>query len=135
MQLKRIGLWLFLVIVIGSVFGWKVWQRQSGTSTPPISQVKGPAVILFRGDNDPGCQAIYQLVDEAAARRDKQIHFTQLDWSDDNPLIKEYRIRFLPTVVFVNQQDKEVGRIVGEGPAVQQQLKRTLTRIDDLLLK
>jgi thioredoxin-related protein len=50
-------------------------------------------------------------------------------------LIKKYQIRFLPTVVFVDQQDKEVARIVGESPAVQQKLKQTLTHIDELLLQ
>ncbi|MGD8593877.1 MAG: thioredoxin family protein [Gammaproteobacteria bacterium] len=139
MQLKRIGPWLLLAIIIGSVFGLKYWRQQSVSNAPPLPQVKGPAVILFRGDNSPSCQAIHRLVDDAAVQRDKQrgkqIHFAQLDWSDDNPLIKKYQIRFLPTVVFVDQQDKEVARIVGESPAVQQKLKQTLTHIDELLLQ
>ena len=135
MLLKRTGLWLLLIIVIGTVFGWKLRQKQSVTNAPPIAQVKGPAVILFRGDNDPGCQTIYRLVDEAASRHDKQIQFVRLDWSDDNSLIKKYQIRFLPSVVFVDKQDKEIDRIVGESPAVQQKLKQTLTHIDELLLQ
>ena len=135
MQLKRIGPWLLLAIIIGSVFGLKYWRQQSVSNAPPLPQVKGPAVILFRGDNSPSCQAIHRLVDEAAARQSKKIHFAQLDWSDDNPLIKKYQIRFLPTVVFVNQQDKEVARIVGESPAVQQKLKQALDHVDELLLQ
>lgn len=133
MQVKRIGLGLLIVIIVGTAFGWKVWQQRSASSSQPLTQVKGPAVILFRGDNSPSCQAIHHLVDEAAARHSKQINFTQLDWSADNPLIKQYQIRFLPTVVFVDHHNKEVGRIVGESPAVQQKLGQALSHVEDLL--
>lgn len=133
MQLKRIGLGLLIVAIIGAVFGWKAWQQHSASVSQPLTRVKGPAVIVFRGDNSPSCQAIHHLVDEAAARHSKQINFTQLDWSADNPLIKQYQIRFLPTVVFVDHHNKEVGRIVGESPAVQQKLAQALAQIDDLL--
>ncbi|WP_455220604.1 thioredoxin family protein [Kaarinaea lacus] len=135
MLLKRIGPWLLLVVIVGIVFALKAWQQRSESTVPSVNNIKGPAVILFRGDNSPSCQAIHKLVDEAAARHDKQVHFVQLDWSDDNPLIKKYRIQFLPTVVFVNEQNKEVGRIVGESPAVQQKLKQALIQIDDLVLR
>lgn len=133
MQLKRLGLWLFIPIIFGAAFGWKAWQHLSAPNTPMPTQVKGPAVILFRGDNSPSCQAIHRLVNEAAARHGKQVHFAQLDWSADNPLIKHYQIHFLPTVVFVDRHDKEVGRIVGESPAVQQKLAQALAQIEDLL--
>lgn len=135
MQVKRVGLWLLIVVIVGTVFGWKVWQQHTASSSQLLTQVEGPAVILFRGDNSSSCQAVHHLVDEAAARYGKQIHFVQLDWSADNPLIKQYQIRFLPTVVFVDRHDNEVGRIVGESPAVQDKLARALTRLEDLLRK
>ena len=135
MHLNRIVPWLLFAIIIGSVFGLKIWQKQTVSNTPLATQVKGPAVVLFRGDNSLSCQAIHQLVNDAAAQHGDQIHFTQLDWADDNPLIKKYQIRFLPTVVFVDRQNKEVGRIVGESVAVQQKLKQALTHIDELVLQ
>lgn len=133
MQMKRFGLWLFIILIIGAVFGWKAWQQQTATNALLPTQVKGPAVILFRGDNSPSCRAIHHLVDQAAVRHGKQINFAQMDWSADNPLIKEYQIRFLPTVVFIDQHDKEVVRIIGESPAVQQKLGQALAQIEDLL--
>jgi hypothetical protein len=133
MQMKRLGLWLFLIIIIGAVFGWKAWQKQTISNDPMSTQVKGPAVILFKGDNDPGCRTIYHLVDQAAARYSQTIHFVQLEWDADNPLIKTYQVRFLPTVVFIDQHDKEVGRTIGESPAVQQKLGQTLAQLEDLL--
>ena len=135
MLLKRVGPWLFLVIVIAAVFAFKARQQQSESSPRSMSETAGPAVILFRGDNSPSCQAIHKLVDDAAARHGQQIHFTQLDWSDDNPLIKKYQIKFLPAVVFVNRQNQEVGRIIGESAAGQQKLKQALTHIDELVLQ
>ena len=133
MQLKRFVLALFIIIVIGAVFGWKVWQKQTTSNDLQSTQVKGPAVILFKGDNSPSCQAIHSLVDQAAARYRQTINFVQLDWDADNALIKRYEIRFLPTVVFIDQHNKEVGRITGESPAVQQKLGQVLDQLEELL--
>jgi thioredoxin 1 len=133
MQLKRIGLLLLVIMIIGAVFGWKAWQQQTVPDAGQSAQIKGPAVILFRGDDSPSCQAIDHLVAQAATRYGKQIAFVQRDWSADEPLIKKYQIRFLPTVVFVDEHNKEVTRIIGESPAVQQKLAQTLARLEQLL--
>ena len=132
MQLKKIGFGVF-VVIIGAAIGWKLWQKQLADSEQIVTQIDGSAVILFRGDNSPGCRAIHNLVDQAAVRYGEKIRFVQLDWSADNPLIKKYQIRFLPTVVFVNQQNKEAARIIGESEAVQLKLGRALASIEDLL--
>jgi len=66
MKLKRTSFWM-LLIIIGAVYGWKVWQQEAALSKLP-TQIAGPAVILFRGDNSPSCQAIHQLVDQAKVR-------------------------------------------------------------------
>lgn len=134
MSIKRILLSLLVVTIIIAAFGWKVWQQQTADKPVPSTTITGPAVILFRGDNDPGCQRIYHLVEDAAAHHDQRIHFVQQDWSDDNPMIKQYQIRFLPSVIFIDQHGQEKMRIVGESPAVQQKLQQTLTQLDPLLL-
>jgi len=121
-----------LLIIIGAVFGWKAWQQETALSTLP-TQITGPAVILFRGDNSPSCQVIHQLVDQAKVRHGRQIHFVQTDWSSDNSLIKEYKIRFLPTVVFIDYNGKEAGRIVGESTIIQQKLEQALAQVEQLL--
>ncbi len=133
MRIKRFSLWLFIILIIGAVFSWKAWQKQITPNELLSTQVKGPAVILFKGDNSPSCQSIHQLVDQAAVRHGQQINFVQMDWSDDNPLIKKYKIQFLPTVVFINRHDQEVARIIGESPAIQQKLAQALTQLEDLL--
>jgi hypothetical protein len=134
MSLKRIGFTLIIVIVIIVVYGTKVWQRQNASKAQPATAIRGPAVILFRGDNDPGCQRIYQLVEAAAKQHDKRIQFIQQDWSDANPLLTQYQIRFLPSVIFIDQHGQEKLRIVGESPAVQQQLQQSLAQLEQLLV-
>ena len=79
-------------------------------------------------------QVIHRLVDEAE-KRYRQITFRQLDWAPNNPLIEQYQVRFLPTVLLINHQGQEVTRIIGESPAVQAELKDTLARLDSLLLQ
>jgi len=135
MLLKRILLWILLIVVIGSVFGWKTWKPHPASNTQALVDVKVPAVILFRGDNDPGCLTIYHLVEQTANHYNTEIHFIQVEWSDQNPLIKKYQIRFLPSVVFVNRNGQEIDRIVGESPAVHQKLQQALAHVDELLLK
>lgn len=131
--MKRFGLWLIIIMIVGAIFGWKAWQKQITSNDLQSTQVKGPSVILFKGDNSPSCQAIHRLVDQAAVQYGKKINFVQLDWDASNPLITTYQIRFLPTVVFIDRHDKEVGRIVGESPAVQQKLGQILSQLEELL--
>lgn len=132
MQLKNVGLWL-LIIIIGAPIGWKMWQKSSGTSEQVAAQVEGPAVILFKGDYSADCRAIYKIVNDAELKYGDNINFIQTDWTDDNSLIKKYQIRFLPTVIFVGQNNTEVKRIVGEGPAIEQKLEQTLGQVENLL--
>ncbi len=134
MSLKRLALSVALVMLIVTVYGWKAWHKHTEIAPMSAKAINGPAVILFRGDNDPSCQQVYQLVEEAAAHHDKRIQFVGVNWSDHNPLIAHYQIRFLPTVIFINQHDQEKLRIEGEGAAVKQKLKQNLAQLEQLLL-
>ena len=133
MQVKRLGRWIPVLVIVVFAVGWKTWQhhRQSGNAL--TSQVNGPAVILFRGDNDPDCQAVYRLVQQAAARDGKRIDFVQLGKASNSPLVQKYKVRFLPTVVFVDRHDKEVRRVVGESPAIRQKLGQALAQVNTLV--
>ena len=135
MRLKKYGLWLIAVIIVGTVFVLKTRTPDSQMPVSNPAQVEGPAVILFRGDNSPSCQVIHRLVDAAEQRYSGRIHFRQLDWSPDNPLIERYQVRFLPTVLLLDVNGNEVARIIGESPAVQARLKDTLDRLDPLLMQ
>ncbi len=134
MRLKKYAPWLIALIIFGSIF---IVKSRTATQPPASSAalVTGPAVILFRGDNSPSCQVIHQLVDEAEQRYSNQITFQQFDWSADNPLIEHYQVRFLPTVLLINRQGKEVDRIVGESPAVQARLKGRLAQLALLMMQ
>jgi thiol-disulfide isomerase/thioredoxin len=133
MQVKHLGRWIPVLVIVVFAVGWKTWQHQAQSRNPQASQVKGPAVILFRGDNDPDCQAVYRLVQQAAAQDGKRIQFLQLNKASDSPLVREYKVRFLPTVVFVDSHDKEVRRVVGESPSVRKELGQALAQIKTLV--
>lgn len=135
MRIKSVVPGLLAIILVAALFGWKAWEARKENVHGAIvsTQIKGPAVILFRGDNSADCRAIKRLVDQAAVRYGQSIHFVQQDWSDDNPLIQKYQVHFLPTVVFVDGHGTEAGRLVGESPAVQQKLEKKLAHLDELL--
>ena len=124
-----------MVFIVIALYGPKFWQRHTTREAMPAQGIHGPAVILFRGDNDPGCRRIYKTVEDAAAQHVNHIRFVREDWSDDNPLIAQYRIRFLPTVVFIDQHGQEKLRIVGESAAVQQKLEQALSHLETLLVQ
>lgn len=135
MWLKKYAPWLIALVIFGSIFIVKSRTANIQLLASNAVLVAGPAVILFRGDNSPSCQVIYQLVDEAEQRYSNQITFQQFDWSADNPLIEHYQVRFLPTVLLINRQGKEVDRIIGESPAVQVRLKDRLAQLAPLMMQ
>jgi len=95
MNVKSMRSWLSVVLTVAGIYGIKSWQALHVQSTPVPARVHGPAIIIFRGDNNANCRAIDHLVDQAAHRYQGRISVVRTDWSTDNPLIRKYRIRFL----------------------------------------
>jgi len=126
---------IVVVAVLIGLLGVKLWPALTQPQTTQIKPPDGPAIVLVRGDNSPGCNAIHGLVEQAEQRYQGRIEVIQTDWSPDNPLIERYQIRFLPAVVFIDSKGNEVGQIVGESPAIQAKLSQALTQAEQLLLK
>ncbi len=133
MRLKQYWPLLTTIFIISALFIAKIWISNTQPLLAQDSKINGPAIILFRGDKSPNCQVINQLVSKAEQHYGKQITFRQFDWSADNPLISKYKVRFLPTVLFIDRTGKEVTRSVGESPAMQAKLKKMLAHLDNLL--
>ena len=134
MNIKSIRFWLPVVLIVTGIYGIKSWQALHARSTPVPARVHGPAIILFRGDNSANCRAIDHLVNQAARRYQGRISVVRTDWSADNPLIRKYRIRFLPAVILIDSKNNEVERIIGESPVVQKKLAQALNQAEHLLL-
>ena len=132
MQLKKISLWIVITLVIVMIISLTLAQKSTTTNEKLVTEVNGPAVLLFKGDNSPGCRAIDKVIIDAQLKYN-DINFMLMDWSGKNPLIKKYQVRFLPTVVFINKNNKEVKRIIGESPAVKQKLEQTVDQLESLL--
>lgn len=126
---------IVVTAVLLGVLGIKLWPIISASQTTTIKPPDGPAIVLIRGDNSPGCNAIHGLVEQAEQRYRGKIEVIQTDWSADNPLIEYYQIRFLPAVIFIDRHGKEQGRIIGESPAVQARLSQALMQAEQLLLQ
>ena len=133
MKIDRKYISVIVALGLVAVIAAKFWSSSSDVPPTGISSTSGPAIILVRGDNSPSCRAIHGLVEQAAERYRGRIEVIQTDWTANNPLIERYRIRFLPTVVFINRNGAEVGRLVGESEAVQNQLARALSQAESLL--
>ncbi len=133
MKIDRKYIGVAVVLMLVAIFTLKLWPDSSHSPQAAATIPTGPAIILVRGDNSPSCQVIHGLVDQAADRYGDQIEVIQTDWSLDNPLIEHYQIRFLPAVVFIDDDGAEVGRIVGESKAVQDQLAQALSQAETLL--
>ena len=128
---KYIG--IAVVLALAAILVLKLWPNDNDIPQASITPPKGAAIILVRGDNSPSCNIIHGLVEQAAERYGDRIEVIQTDWSQDNPLIEHYQIRFLPAVVFVGRDGKEAGRIIGESKAVQDQLAQALSQAETLL--
>jgi len=135
MKIERKYIGIVVVLMLVGIFAVKLWPDSSNTQQAGFAPPDGPAIVLIRGDNSPGCNAIHGLVEQAEQSYQGRIEVIQTDWSPDNPLIKHYQIRFLPAVVFIDSQGNELGRIIGESPAIQAQLAQALAQAEQLLLK
>jgi len=133
MKIDRKYIGVAVVLLLVAIFTLKLWPDSSHAPQATVTRPNGPAIILVRGDNSPGCNAIHGLVEQAAERYHGRIEVIQTDWSPDNPLIEQYQIRFLPAVVFIDRKGSEVGRIIGESRAVQDQLSQALSQAEALL--
>ena len=125
--------WLLIgvVILVGGLVATKM--RQSVLTPGPLTPESTPqnySVLLIRGDQDPACQEIYRLVDEAEASYGESIAVMKSDWSADNPWIERYDIRFVPAVVFLDPEGNEIERFVGESSTVRENLKEALASFE-----
>ncbi len=134
MQLKQYWPLLTTILIISALFIAKNQISATRALSAKNLKISNPTIILFRGDNSPNCQIIQQLVNKAEQRYGDQITFRQFDWSPDNPLIKKYNVRFLPTVLLIDKNGKEVASTIGESPAVQAKLKKILINPEHLLI-
>lgn len=133
MQVKQAGRWLPFFIIAVFAIGWKSTLNHASAASAQTAKLDGPAVILFRGDNDPNARAIDHIVTQAEARHGKQIDFVQLSESAHSPLAERYKVRSRPTVVIVDGHDRAVRRISGESPAAQKRLGHALARVATLV--
>lgn len=124
------------IIVISSfmiaIYALSTQMQEHENPMSPL--IKGPAIILFKGDNSASCRKINLLIEQAKIKYQNTINISLNDWSKDNHLVKKYNVLFLPSVIFIDSKGNEVKRIVGESLAVQKKLSQALSQADQLLV-
>jgi len=110
---KRYYYQCYFIAYCKSLFSFNSQVEEHKETLP--EQINGPAIILFKGDNSVSCRKIHSLVEQAKCKYQDLIHVSLIDWSDYNPLIKKYKIRFLSSTIFINSKGKGVGRIGHSG--------------------
>jgi len=127
MKIKYIGLAAIVLITI-AIIGYKTQLSKQGqiasqSVTPRVLLVANLAEADETGD---ACALIIHLV-RAAHKRG--IAVEELDASSKSPLLAQYHILVIPTVLIFGANGKEVSRLQGEGGDVIKKLRTELARL------
>lgn len=127
MQVKYIGL-TAVVLIAASIIGYKshlaaAAQTVNHTTTPRVLLV---ANLAEANETDDACAEMIHLV-RAAHKRGVAV--LELDASSKSPLLAQYHILVIPTVLIFGANGKEVSRLQGEGGDVVQKLRTELARL------
>ncbi|MBX9880086.1 MAG: thioredoxin fold domain-containing protein [Candidatus Obscuribacterales bacterium] len=89
-----------------------------------------PKVISFHADWCPTCDQLQPSIDKAQGRYGSQVDFISVNIDDEKnkDIVRLYRVRGVPEVVFVNSRGKVVSTFMGNEP---KQLKIGMQKLLD----
>lgn len=89
-----------------------------------------PKVISFHADWCPTCDQLQPSIDKAHGRYGSQVDFISVNIDDEKnkDIVRLYRVRGVPEVVFVNSRGKVVSTFLGNEP---KQLKIGMQKLLD----
>lgn len=128
MKVKHIGLSVVVLITV-AIIGYKM--NLAAATTQTVSQTKKPRVLLVANlaeanETEDACADIIHLV-RAAHKRGVAVE--EVDANSKSPLLAQYHVLVIPTVLIFDRHGKEIYRLQGEGGNVVQQLRSDLARI------
>lgn len=139
MKARWIGVALVVIAAAGTI-AYKHHRSHNATvaRTTPVSPVAkapagvGPEVLLvanLREANEPGdnCAEIIHLVRAASARGIKTQEFSP---ESDSPLIKQYHVLTVPTVLVLDD-GKVASRYEGESGSTVQEIRTRLATLNE----
>jgi len=127
MKLKYIGLTV-VVLITASIIGYKTMlstkaQAADKSTTPRVLLAANLGEVNEAGDS---CALIIHLV---RAAHERGIDVQEVDSRSKSPLISQYHVLIIPTVLIFDASGKEVSRLEGEGEDMIQKLRTELAQL------
>lgn len=127
MQVKTFSL-TAVVVIAAVIIGIKIHlaantQAMNNSAKPRVLLVANLAEADEEGD---ACAEIIHLV---RASHDRGIAVQEVDPRKKSPLISQFEVTVVPTVLILDANGKETSRLEGEGRDVIQKLRRELAQL------
>lgn len=121
---------LVVIALVGGVLAAKALSPRNA-SDPMIGVAnERPQVLLFanpkEADASCGCGEIFRAVREVST---KGVRTREVDPGRELDLVRQYRVTVEPTVIFVDQAGRELGRREGEAGDTLTQVRGDLDRL------
>ena len=134
MRTRWVGVVLVVIAAIGIVaYKQQRVRRAGGQSTPELWSSKPEIVLVVdpreadsKGDN---CAEIIRLVRAAGGRGAK---IQELSPESESPLLKQYRILSVPTVLILDRDGNVVSRYEGEESSTVHQIRDRLANLSEV---
>lgn len=128
MQLRFIGL-AAVVLIAGAIIGYKT---HLAANTQALNNQETPRVLLVANlaEADQEGDACAQIIHLVRATHDRGVAVKEVDSARQSPLIAQYHVRVVPTVLILGPSGKETSRLEGESGEVMQKLRRELAKLE-----
>lgn len=130
MKTRWVGVALVVVAAVGLV-AYK--EHRSRVSTTPVTQGQSsdkPEIVLVvdprEADTADNCAEIIRLV-RAAAKRGVTVR--EFSPNSESPLLKQYRVLTIPTVLILDRDGNVASRYEGEESSTVQQIQNRLSTL------
>lgn len=140
--MKRIIL-VLIIVAVAAVVAVKLAGRkqqpqpQSATVTTPSSaSIQSKSILyLFHdpSDQDAGCRRIYAYAERAEKEMAEKVEVRRPDVEREKPLVEQFQVRVLPTILIVSPTGAVEERFEGEDSQTAARIEQALERLKGTL--
>lgn len=133
MKTRWVGVTLVVMVAVGIVT-YKEHRSRVSTTPGPQGQSSGkPEIVLVvdprEADTADNCAEIIRLV-RAAAKRGVVVQ--ELSPNSESPLLKQYKVLTIPTVLILDRDGNVASRYEGEESSTLQQIRNGLASLSEV---
>jgi thioredoxin 1 len=104
---RDLAILLLLVLAVISVVAYRYWQR-SRAPRNPLDFGGLPGVIVFSSSTCAPCITQKEILDELAPRYEDRARLVRLDVYEYLELARQFRVEYIPTLVFFDRDGRAV---------------------------